>query len=278
MFNFISGEKFKALADFEYIPNQPIPNQNGILYCKTDHLSQCIPLIEQSKNKFILISHNSDGGLYKNPTRPYDYKYTTFPKNVQFWFAQNVVDVYKYHKLIPIPIGVENSEWFPYLQKRMWLNEFIDNPPTKSKLFLINHNPDTNPSERLPLYQMFQTNDWCSVVYGMNGSDFLGFRNQIASHKYIACPDGNGLDTHRIWEALYLRTIPIVKSRIAYEYFREFLGLPILIVDDWKEITKERLESEFDLQFYEINWTRVFYKLNFDYYTKLITFYKEIYL
>jgi len=44
---FITGEKFQSLADFVYLPDLEIPKQNCIIFCKTDYLSECIPLIEQ---------------------------------------------------------------------------------------------------------------------------------------------------------------------------------------------------------------------------------------
>lgn len=36
------------------------------------------------------------------------------------------------------------------------------------------------------------------------------FWKQMASHKYVLCPRGNGFDTHRFWEALWLGCIPII--------------------------------------------------------------------
>jgi len=57
----------------------------------------------------------------------------------------------------------------------------------------------------------------------------------LAGHRFVASPEGNGLDCHRTWEALYLGTIPIVLHSRAMEYFRD-LGLPILLIDNWPEL------------------------------------------
>jgi hypothetical protein len=50
------------------------------------------------------------------------------------------------------------------------------------------------------------------------------------------CPQGNGVDTHRIWEALALGTIPIVRTSSIDPLF---VDLPVLIVHDWAELNTE---------------------------------------
>ena len=57
------------------------------------------------------------------------------------------------------------------------------------------------------------------------------------NYSFELCPEGNGLDTHRFYEALLLNTIPIVKRNSLESMYIQF---PCVIVDDWKEITKER--------------------------------------
>jgi hypothetical protein len=70
--------------------------------------------------------------------------------------------------------------------------------------------------------------------------------NQLArSYKFVGAVRGNGVDTHRLWEALYRGNIPIVQ-RDAWASSLSSLDLPILMVDEWKadmisEITKSSL-------------------------------------
>ena len=51
---------------------------------------------------------------------------------------------------------------------------------------------------------------------------------------------GNGVDTHRLWEALYLGCIPIALRNRIYQHY----DLPIIQVNDWSEITLELLQKE----------------------------------
>jgi len=61
--------------------------------------------------------------------------------------------------------------------------------------------------------------------------------------KFILAPKGNGLDTHRLWEALVLGVVPIVmKSSID----NVFDGLPVLTVDSYDEVSHS-LISEYQL-------------------------------
>ena len=46
---------------------------------------------------------------------------------------------------------------------------------------------------------------------------------------------GIGADCHRTWEAMYLSIVPIVKRSAMAEHFWE-IGLPLMIVDDWREL------------------------------------------
>jgi hypothetical protein len=57
----------------------------------------------------------------------------------------------------------------------------------------------------------------------------------LSEYKFVLSPPGNGLDTHRTWEAMYLGVVPIVKDSSAMRYFQG-LGLPLWIVTSWDEV------------------------------------------
>ena len=66
-------------------------------------------------------------------------------------------------------------------------------------------------------------------------------------------PNGNGIDCHKTWESLYLKTIPIVTKSINS---LQYSDLPILIIDNWDsldglDLTKDLYNSlmdEFDIK------------------------------
>ena len=43
------------------------------------------------------------------------------------------------------------------------------------------------------------------------------FFKKMLSYEAIVCPDGNGPDTHRFYEVLYMGRIPIVFNKVLYD-------------------------------------------------------------
>ena len=67
----------------------------------------------------------------------------------------------------------------------------------------------------------------------------------IQDHKFMICPQGNGVDCHRNWEVLYLKRVPIMKkSHYLQELYKDY---PVLWVDDFADVTKTLLTSSQDL-------------------------------
>jgi hypothetical protein len=74
------------------------------------------------------------------------------------------------------------------------------------------------------------------------------FLASLRQHDFVLCPRGNGIDTHRLWETLYMGGIPVVRRT---EYFPSLLvDLPVLVVDEWRELLDPtfRESSWHDLQ------------------------------
>ena len=64
---------------------------------------------------------------------------------------------------------------------------------------------------------------------------------ELKKHKYAICPRGNGIDTHRIWECLYLDVIPIMLKR---DYFG-IDNLPIIYLNSWDELDVNNINTNF---------------------------------
>ncbi|NDE54703.1 MAG: hypothetical protein EB069_09035 [Actinobacteria bacterium] len=64
-----------------------------------------------------------------------------------------------------------------------------------------------------------------------------------SSYKFILSPFGAGIDCHRTWEALILGVIPIVKTSLLDPLFE---NLPVLIIEDWGELSARFLETQFE--------------------------------
>ncbi len=91
----------------------------------------------------------------------------------------------------------------------------------------------------------------------------------MTKYAFVLSPFGNGLDCHRTWEALICGCIPIVRTKVFQELF---YGLPVLIVDDWVNVTKELLEKtieEFKIKHDKNEFQ--YEKLTLEYYTRNFT-------
>jgi hypothetical protein len=250
--DFILGEKFKTIVT------------DKVFYVKTEHVNNF--LMNPPKHEFILVSHNSDGKIID-----YDYLHCAnvkyIPKNLIRWFGQNVC--VKNEKVESIPIGLENTEWFVE-EKKIENIEYYRNLNIEfENLLYINHNINTNPMERMEPYRLFKDSKWATLVMGSNGSNFKNYIENVKKHKFVLCPEGNGTDTHRTWETLYVGSIPIEKRNINNSFYQD---LPICFVDSWSEINEDFLNYEFD-RIKNTKWNLD--KLNFSYWKDKIINYSK---
>lgn len=79
------------------------------------------------------------------------------------------------------------------------------------------------------------------VVYAepvLSNQGRIQFLKGLREHSMVLTPEGNGIDTHRLWETLYMGGTPIIKRS---NYLPTILSeLAVIIVDDWKELQDEQ--------------------------------------
>jgi hypothetical protein len=146
-----------------------------------------------------------------------------------------------------IPLGITNDCEDSLLHKiygnREIMIDVSHENPQKENLVYLNFNIQNFPSERQIVFDKFNSEKW--VLLGKTGLTLesrIKFLRDIKSSKFVFCPRGNGIDTHRIWETLYMGSIPIVKYENAHHLFTD---LPILFVNDWSEIKEKFLEQKY---------------------------------
>ena len=78
-----------------------------------------------------------------------------------------------------------------------------------------------------------------SLDYSIAGR--LAFLQSIRQHDFVLCPRGNGRDTHRLWESLYLGSIPIVKiGELPNQLLCDY---PVWTVNEWREALNPELRA-----------------------------------
>ena len=230
MDEYITGNRFIDICD-----------SLGATFCKTDYL----PSYKGEEHK-VFITHNSDYHINEKMIRLWSPK-------TKIWLAQN--KDFDIPILSGIPIGLENvrlrmsqaakqglysSEVPGALSKAHLIDRISSLCIEKSSDVYMNFNIQTYPQERQHVWNMFVNKQW---VTSTNDVSMEKFYFDLASHKFVISPRGNGVDCHRTWEALYLRTIPIVKNSL---HMNSFSDLPIYYVNDWNEIDYNKLAIFYD--------------------------------
>ncbi len=96
----------------------------------------------------------------------------------------------------------------------------------------------TNP-DRLKKIESLERNGFHVTP---NTLDYRSYLHAMADHLFVASPQGNGIDCHRTWEALYLGSTPLVDKGEWLEHFSE---LGIVEISDWNDVTLGFLSSHF---------------------------------
>ena len=78
-------------------------------------------------------------------------------------------------------------------------------------------------------------------AYGDYDLSRFAYYRRVAQRRFTLSPEGNGVDCHRTWEALYLKSIPIVQRSPEMQHFDD---LPMLFTDDYSELTPDYLEEQ----------------------------------
>ena len=71
------------------------------------------------------------------------------------------------------------------------------------------------------------------VTTGFSGTQDQWYET-LGDHRLVLCPRGNGLDTHRVWETLYVGRIPVVAASAMDAVFER---LPVIILGSWDELS-----------------------------------------
>ena len=273
-----SGDKFGCLA--------PVP---ALYWSLNERNEEEIRTISSIPFPFILISGQSDSDS------PSKYSQILANPNLKWWFGQNGdLNLNKdfIEKFTAIPIGINCYD------TARGLSEFYRNYRTHSEkesenkknslLFLVNFSTSTNAVQRAKVKSFFcgdRTNAYAKVTKCIQWDGLQGQHRNIGSvdtvkehfrlmskFKYVVSPAGHGRDTHRVWEALYVGSVPVVK-RTGTVLDTLYDGLPVLVVEDFDEnnLVLEELEDMWENKFKQMFATEAVQKrLRRDYYHDII--------
>ena len=85
-------------------------------------------------------------------------------------------------------------------------------------------------------------NFYILVLIASNATRLITLLSQNIN--FVSGPTGNGIQAPKIFEALLVKTIPIVENELAFYQLKE-LGLPIIIVDNWLNLNPDFITEQY---------------------------------
>jgi hypothetical protein len=166
---------------------------------------------------FALIAHNSDNGVGLD-----DLDFLNHPLLERCW-AQHAETAHA--RLSALPSGMANRQWgATRIEQIVAAARHI----RKDKLLYANVNP-THPS-RAHALQMAARVPGATVESKV---EFEHFVAELVRHRFCLCPRGNGIDSHRFWESLYLDCIPVI---VRSDWIGAYSEFPVLLLNSWDEL------------------------------------------
>ena len=235
--------------------------KGDVIFVKTDYIqynifqTSILPLI---KTPFVLISGVSDFS-------PNNYHSILENKYCHKWLTTNAPVIHE--KIIPIPIGFQELERVGGNQKV--IKQVMDCTLNKINKILLPYHTITNNHIREHEIEYLKNLPFIEVQKEkLNFEDYLKL---LQSYKYCICLEGNGIDTHRLYESLLTNTIPIQKNNII-SYMFNFYNVPCVTINNWELLTYSLFQK---LENCKFNFKNVNEFLSVNTYYKLVEKYKN---
>jgi hypothetical protein len=229
---------------------QSMYNNPKIVFCYIHKVLLLYEKLDNFKNDFILITAEEDTRITEDLYK----KIADHPKIIK-WYCQNLC--FTHEKIIPIPIGIRNEEWGGNIN---FFTEIININIPKTKKMYFNFIKETNPTKRNECF-----NKLCNHYEFLPLIKYEDNLIRLAEYEFCICPEGNGVDTHRLCEAWYLKVVPIVLENDFINVIKNKANLPLIILKDWDDLK----EMELDYNNYKDKFNDYKY-LDFNYYKNSI--------
>ena len=179
-----------------------------------DHIA---PNLEK---RHVVLVHNSDVEVDNSYDSIFDN-----PSIVRV-FAQNATSL---HPLLEgVPIGLANA-MFAHGD----LSKFFDRVQSirKRRMVWAGGLSLTHGSRSTLVDSMKQAPD----LFDLNNGrlEFSDYVEKLCESRFVVCPRGNGVDTHRIWETIYSGGVPVVTKA---ELHKAFPVNSSIILDGWRKL------------------------------------------
>jgi hypothetical protein len=226
---FISGDTFRAISHHKWesgskhIDTEKV-KAGDIIFCESELFPELIESVISKLNvKTVVILGNSDKNHRQSEVKELS------SQNFPAVYAQNMVEAISKFKVLPI--GIENA--WRSKHGRISLKKVNKSSTTKRTFRVMwGFTVGTNPKVRIEALAALEKTNVADRIHVVNPKKH---QDLLQRYAFVACPEGNGIDTHRTWEAIYFRCVPIVMRSFMSEYY-ERIGLPVWVIDSYDEL------------------------------------------
>lgn len=163
--------------------------------------------------KFTFIVHNSDRSFTSKELS------MLLPRANHVYAINTTV---KHPFLTTIPLGFVDRQ-LPFL------HGFKGGSSERDIDIYMNFTPGTNVSKRKECMDSFKNDKRVTIHAGLSVPEYY---MDLCRSKFVLCPEGTGIDTHRVYESLLCGATPVVlRNSLSHLYEK----LPICIVDKWTD-------------------------------------------
>jgi hypothetical protein len=233
---FLSGDGFASLTDYlafgpdgsEKINLHSLRAAHSI-FVKGELLERLLKENFSDISAQVLVSGNSDQNWDAAPP---------LPPTVEHWLCQNssIADP----RITTLPIGLENLSYARSGMKKHY-NEHRG--PQITHKVLVPPMSNTNSIRPITVAETLNRPDLFDTSMGYTST--RKYFSLAKKYRFVLCLEGNGYDTHRMWETLYLGNFPVVLQS-PWQQSLGYLNLPILAVDTIEDISPQLLQSFLD--------------------------------
>jgi len=231
---YLSGDSISVLTDYvvggfsgnEKISREMLTRANSI-FVQGELL---IPFLEEYGDAItakVLVSGNSDKNFEQH---------VSLPESIKLWLCQNNA-VSGDSRILTLPIGLENLRFGRTGQTKY--HKFILRERVRDSVLV----PPMSPTNEIRT-RIIQQLQEPRAVFTVSNTLLTeqSYFELVRKYQFILCCEGNGFDTHRLWETLYQGSFPVV-LRTKWSSTLESLKLPILFVNNLEEINHEILKE-----------------------------------
>ncbi len=172
------------------------------------------------EKKHILVVHNSDELI----DHTYDHIFDN--PNILHMFCQNAVTLHP--KVTGVPIGLANQT-----SKQENFSEFFKQTRKIVKRKSLYFGNITTMNEQLGSFIKLLELHRNKGTKSNNQISSLEYIGELKEYRFVVCPRGNGIDTHRLWEAIYLGSTPIITSQ---ELHRAIPSNCCCVLETWEDL------------------------------------------